>query len=77
MTSYLVESYTPAASPVAEIEARARHAAGGTAVRYVRSIFIPDDEICFHLIDAPSVESVEAVIRYAGISAQRIAEVQR
>jgi hypothetical protein len=75
VTSFLVESYTPAAASTAQIEASARRAASGTSVRYVRSIFVPDDEICFHLLQATSADSVEAVIRAAGIDHQRIMEV--
>jgi hypothetical protein len=76
VTSFLVESYTPAAASPIQIEASARRAASGTSVRYVRSIFVPDDEICFHLLQAPSADSVDAVIRAAGITHQRIMEVK-
>jgi hypothetical protein len=74
--SFLVESYTPTPSSPTEIEASARRAANGTSVRYVRAIFVPDDEICFHLLQAPSPDSVDAVIRAAGIKHQRIMEVK-
>jgi hypothetical protein len=76
VTSFLVESYTPASTRLADTQARLRHAAAGTSVSYARSIFVPDDEICFHLVDAPSVASVDGVIRAAGIVAQRIMEVR-
>jgi hypothetical protein len=75
MKSFLVESYTPRSAVIDEIEARARRAAGGTAVHYVRSIFVPADEICFHLLDGPAAGDVGDVIRAAGIQAQRIVEV--
>jgi hypothetical protein len=75
MRSFLVESFTPQSAALGELEARARHAASGTSVRYVRSIFVRNDEICFHLIDAPSAADVADVIRSAGIEAQRIVEV--
>jgi hypothetical protein len=74
--SFLVDSYTPAAGSPTDIEASARRATGGTSARYVRSIFVPDDEICFHLLKAPSADSVDAVIRAAGIQHQRIMEVK-
>jgi hypothetical protein len=55
---YLVEAYVPR-SQVQEAEAaghRARAAAEqlsreGTAVRHVRTTFLPDDEMCFHVFD--------------------------
>ena len=77
MRSFLVESYTPRSAAIGEIEAQARHAAGGTGVQYVRSIFVRDDEICFHLLDAPSSSDVGDVMRAAGIAPQRIVEVDQ
>jgi len=43
--------------------ARARQAAAamrdeGTQVRFLRSIFVPEDETCFFLFEAPSAEDV-------------------
>ena len=75
MKCFLVESYTPRSAAIGEIEARARRAAGDTPVRYVRSIFVRTDEICFHLLDAPEAGDVGDVMRAAGIAAQRIVEV--
>ena len=77
MISFLVETYTPAAVVLAEIEERARRAAAelqqaGTPVRYVRSIFVPDDETCFHLFEALSAEAVRKTSERAGLSPQRI-----
>src|SRR2546428_12610416 len=77
MTSYLAEAYTPAAAAVVEIEARARLAAAelsaaGTPVRHVRSIFVPDDETCFHLFEADSPEAVVEAARRAGFVGARI-----
>jgi uncharacterized protein DUF4242 len=79
MTSYVVEAYTPATADLEPIETAARQAAaemsaGGTPVRYVRSIFVPLDEICFHLLEGPSAETVDEVAGRAGIVPQRILE---
>jgi hypothetical protein len=43
-------------------------------VRYLRSIYVPADEMCFHLFEAASVEEVRAASELAGLSAQRIVE---
>ena len=79
MLSFLVETYTPAAAVLAEIEARARRAASelqqaGTPVRYVHSIFVPGDETCFHLFEALSADAVRDTSERAGLSPQRIVE---
>jgi len=75
--SFLAEVYTPVTLAVAEVEARARRAAAetsaeGTPVSYVRSIFVPDDETCFHLFEADSPEAVEEAARRAGFVGARI-----
>ena len=69
----------PASELLEEIEARLRTAAAelsdsGTPVRYVRSILVPEDETCFHLLDGPSSEAVAETARRAGISTPRITE---
>ena len=79
MTRFLVEAYTPASIEIAAVEARARRAAdhlaeAGTDVQYVRAIFVPEDEICLHLLDAASVEAADDLVRQAGISPDRVVE---
>ena len=79
MTTYLVETYMPATVDVAEVESRVSAAAAELTtpeaeVRYLRSIFVPDDELCMHLFDAASADAVSGVARRAGISVDRIAE---
>ena len=79
MPSYLVEVYFPR-SPVDAARAsghRARAAAEavsceGTCVRYVRTTFLPDDEMCFHLFEAESQAVVEEVSRRADLGRTRI-----
>ena len=79
MTRFLVEAYTPASIEIGEVEARARRTAehlarAGTDVQYVRAIFVPEDELCLHLVDAASVEVASDLVRRAGISPDRIVE---
>ena len=71
MPSYLVETYLARgrAGERAARERRARSAAKelaqeGTRVRFGRSIYVPEDEICFFVFDAPSG-------RDAALAAQR------
>ena len=79
MPRYLVEAYMPRsrASDAGEIGRDARTAAEelareGTPVRYVRTTFLPEDETCFHVFEAPSAEAVSEVCRRAGIVSGRI-----
>lgn len=78
---YLVEAYLSRlnAGEVPELEARARAATRrlaqeGKPVRYVRAIFVPEDEICFHLFEAPSPEAVLEASRRARLDVDRVVE---
>ncbi|MDP8929712.1 MAG: DUF4242 domain-containing protein, partial [Actinomycetota bacterium] len=62
-----------------EAAARARAAAdqaarAGTPVRYVRSIFVPEDEICFHVYEAESAALVGETVTAAELGFERIVE---
>lgn len=79
MPAFLVERYLPR-SHAAEIEAevgRARIAAesltdDGRPVRYLRTTVLPDDETCFHLFEAGSVDVVSELCVRAGLLHARI-----
>jgi hypothetical protein len=79
MPRYLVEAYVPRshASDASAAGRDARKAAEelareGTPVRYVRTTFLPEDETCFHVFEAPSEGAVSEVCRRAGIGSGRI-----
>jgi hypothetical protein len=46
----------------------------GQRVRYLRSIFVPEDEICFLLFEAASPELVGKASRRAELAYERIVE---
>jgi hypothetical protein len=46
----------------------------GIPVRFVRSIFVPEDEACFYLYKAASVDSARAAVQRAGLVVERVAE---
>jgi len=83
MPEFLLEVYAArtASSVVDEGARRARGAADslsadGTRVRFVRSIFVPEDETCFYVYEADSVGAVREVARRAGLPAERVVEAQ-
>jgi mono/diheme cytochrome c family protein len=81
MARYLAELYLSRTSSggLREAAARARSAAEdmtheGTPVRYLRAIFLGEDETCFHLYEAGSAEAVREASRRAAIPVERVTE---
>jgi hypothetical protein len=81
MTQFLVEVFTPRTSvgELATAERRARSAArhlsdADVAVRYVRVTYVPEDEICFFVFDAPSGPDAALAARRAGLEPIRVVE---
>ena len=81
MPSYLIECYLPR-SRSGELPAavsRLRRAtealtAEGTRVRHVRSTFLPNDELCLHLLEADSAVTVGEASRRAAIEPARVVQ---
>jgi hypothetical protein len=46
----------------------------GTAVEFVRSIFIPEDETCMYIYRADSIDAVWAVAERSSLRFERISE---
>jgi hypothetical protein len=46
----------------------------GIPVRFVRSIFVPEDEACFCLYEAASVDAIRETARRAGLSIEAVVE---
>ena len=82
MPSYLVETYLARgrAGERGARERRARSAAeeltdGRTRVRFDSSIYVPEDEICFFVFDAPSGRDAALVAERAELDSIRVVEV--
>jgi hypothetical protein len=81
MPSYIAESYlsrTRRAELSSQVT-RARNAAsalasGGQAVAYLRSAFVPEDEVCLHWFIAPSPAAVTEIARLAKLEFDRVIE---
>jgi hypothetical protein len=73
-TRYTVELRLPQAgcADVQEAAARARAATESGPVRFLRSIFVPEDDACFLLYEGPSAESVKAAARRARLGPGRV-----
>jgi hypothetical protein len=73
-THYTVELRLPQAgcADIQEAAARARAATEGGPVRFLRSIFVPEDDACFLLYEGPSAESVRAAARRAKLGPRRV-----
>jgi len=80
MAIFAAEVYAPGSgTSLDELSQRLRDAAAaittdGAAVRYVRSLFLPGDETCFHVFEADSTASVSDTTRRAGVLCARIVE---
>jgi hypothetical protein len=81
MAEFLLEFYVAQTNAFAfeRNEIRARIAAEeltreGSPVRFVRSIVIPEDETCFYLCEAASVDAVRQLAERAGMPVGRVVE---
>jgi hypothetical protein len=78
MTQFLVELYMPRVNGDAAERGAAQARLGaealtseGRPVRYLRSIFVPEEETCFFIFEAASAEDVEDAARRASLPADR------
>ena len=81
MAEFLLEFYVARtdSAAVARGEERARVAAEelnreGTPIRFLRSIFVPEDETCFYLYEAASAETVRELAGRAALPVDRLSE---
>lgn len=79
MAQYVVELYVggDGAGKRAEVVARGRAAAeelarAGTPVRFLGALFLPEDETCFCMYEAPSAEAASEASRRAELAFDRV-----
>lgn len=80
---YAVESYVPplGLGELSEKVGRVRAATAelrreGTPIRYLRSLFLRGDEICFLFFESPSEETVVEAARRAEVAFERVVEIE-
>jgi hypothetical protein len=71
MTEFLIELYAPNADCVRVTDTTARL---GRHIDVIRSIFVAEDETCFVLVEAASVEDVHAAAERAQLELERVVE---
>jgi hypothetical protein len=76
VTTFLLEVYSPSSGTSREAEIVAQAVAGHGEVRYLRSILIPQDETCLHLLEAASTKAVLAAATRAAIRFERLVEAK-
>jgi Protein of unknown function (DUF4242) len=74
--TYLVETYgANHGEAFADARERAvRAGALGRSVRYVRTTFLPSDEVLLHVFEAPSPEALRSAAKRAALTYERIVE---
>jgi hypothetical protein len=70
---YLVELYVPRGHGLAEASAQAR-LVDDTDVRYLRTMFVAEDDTCFHVFEAASREALLEAASRSGFADARITE---
>lgn len=48
----------------------------GTTVRFLRQVFVPEDETCLLFFEADSSDAVRAVARQAGVAYERVIQAE-
>ena len=76
MPSFILETYVPrlSAGGLDAVVLRVREAAAGTTVGHIRSYFVPEDDMCMHVFDGPSLAAVQVIADTAGLETERIVQ---
>lgn len=82
MKQFLVEVFVPRsrAGELSAAKKRVRAAAARVSrsdrdIRYVRAIYVPEDETCFYVFDASSADLVAEVSDLAALADRRVVEM--
>ena len=78
MRTFIAETFVPRerSDEVAVVSERLAGLDDAMPVRYVRTTFVPGDEVCFHVFEAESADDVKRVADRLGIELDRVAEAR-
>lgn len=76
MPSFIIETYVTrlTTSGLDDLVERLTQAATGTSVDHVRSYFVPEDDMCMHVLRGPSIAAVQEIAASAGLETERIVQ---
>jgi hypothetical protein len=77
VATFLIETYLPRGRPAALAAAtRSLRSVAEPPVRFIRSFFVPEDEMAFFVVEAPSIAATMEVSHRAGLLPERIVETE-
>lgn len=76
MARYLLERFLPTATEGAPASLGDAALAACAGVRLLQTIYVPDDEVCFYLLESDSLELVRQASSDAGLPFDRVHVVQ-
>ena len=83
MASFVVETFVPVearerfARSIEDLRSATGQRSDARPVRHVRSFLVPEDEMGFHVLEAPAASDVARLTAAAGIEVERVVEVVR
>ena len=75
MPTYIVESYAADGAVVDQCDRAARAAQAASGIRYIRTTFVPGDEVVLHLFEAGSSEALRNAVELVQLDCDRMVEV--
>ena len=70
---FVVERFLPALT-AEEVRAQAQREQAVVGLRHLRTTYLRDDELCFAIVEAPSLEAVRHANERVGMAYERITE---
>jgi len=75
MPTYIVESYAADGAVADQRDRAARAAQAGSDITYIRTTFVPGDQVVLHLFAAASPEALREAVELAQLDCDRMVEV--